>query len=296
MNMLSLQMNIQKELWEYKKIFVWLPTILATIIVLIPTFNYLLGDGFPINWQYQLDRISQQQDNALFSEIIFALMTAIFIPFLIVAFIVQLYYFTACLFDEKRDLSIVFWRSLPVPDSLTIGVKLLVGAIILPAIFMLAATVVLLIFALVAFIACIVLSVSQNIDLWGIWFSGDWVINLLSCWGTLLPLSLWLLPVYAWLMLMSMFAHKAPFLWATLPIAIILIIEAIIVEYFNLNVAYFATMLVDYFDFANAISTEYSSASSAPIKAIFSKINIGTLVLSACFIYATYWLRVNRNQ
>lgn len=295
MNMQSFQMNIQKELWEYKKIFVWLPIILASLMVLIPLFNYLLGDGMPINWQYQINRISQQQDNVLFSQIVFGFISVLFAPFIIVAFIVQLYYFTACLFDERRDLSIVFWRSLPVPDSQAIAVKLLVGAIILPAIFMLAATVVLLLFIFVALIACIVLSTSQNIDIWGIWFSGNWISNFLITWSSLIPLSVWLMPVFTWLMLASIFAKKAPFLWAILPIAILVIVEAIVVEYFNLSSPYLAIMLINYFDFANAVAGEYTSISVAPINAIMSKINMGTIVLSAGFIYAAYWLRVNRS-
>ncbi|MDO6428771.1 ABC transporter permease [Thalassotalea sp. 1_MG-2023] len=296
MNMHSLQMNIQKELWEYKRIFVWLPVILASLIVLIPVLNYLLGDGLPINWQQQLNRISQQQDNMLFSQIVFGFISALFAPFMIVAFIVQLYYFTACFFDERRDLSIVFWRSLPVPDSQTVGVKLLVGAIILPAIFMLAATMVLLLFVLVALIACTVLSVSQNIDIWGIWLSGEWISNFLITWSSLLPLSLWLLPVYAWLMLASIYAKKAPFLLAILPVTILVIVEAIIVEYFNLASPYFTVMLVNYFDFSNAITGQYTSISAMPINAIMSKVTVGTFVLGGSFIYATYWLRVNRGQ
>ncbi|MDG1752614.1 MAG: hypothetical protein P8I03_13285, partial [Thalassotalea sp.] len=158
MNTLQLTTSIKRELWEYKKIFQWIPISLAVLLVCSPFIGYLLSDLSSGQWLIRFERISELSNTEHFSQIVFGFISVLFVPFVIISGIVQLYYFIACLFDERRDLSILFWRSLPVSDAMNIGVKLLVGALVLPGIFLLAATATLFAFLIIIFIGCIILS------------------------------------------------------------------------------------------------------------------------------------------
>ena len=247
MNTLQLTTSVKRELWEYKKIFMWIPLTLAILFIVTPLLSYLLNNTSHINWVGQFKAISEFPNPEEFSQIVFGFISVLFVPFVIISGIVQLYYFIACLFDERRDLSILFWRSLPVSDAMNVGVKLLVGSLILPIIFLLAATATLLFFLIIIFIGCIILSVGYDVSLWALWAESDFIVHLLTSWSSILPYTLWMFPVYAWLMLVSIFANKAPFLWAVLPVIVILLVESFFVHYFNLDSRFFAGMLLDYF-------------------------------------------------
>ncbi|RHW74729.1 hypothetical protein [Colwellia sp. RSH04] len=310
MNTLQLTTSIKKEIWEYKRIFIWLPAIIASIIILAPLIGFLLIDGnlttFFLNnnpnatWLGFWQEIAKVQHDKMFNVIAFSFSSMLFIPFLLIATLVQLYYFIACLFDERRDLSILFWRSLPVSDSLTIGVKLLVGALILPGLFLLAATLTLGLFLILAFFLCTILALGFDISLWGLWSSSNIFSHMMTSWLNLLPYTLWMLPLYAWLMLVSMFSSKAPFLWAIIPVVVVLLVEAFIVHYFNLDSQILLGAITDYFAISENNVNHYlhdqQSISLVPMKVISSKISVFGIALAAAFIYATYWLRANRSH
>lgn len=299
MNIQMIKANIQKEVWEYKKVFFYVPAVIAAIMVFAPIISYIFSEPFIFQKTYQLENIAQAQYDERFTNIAFGFMAILFAPFLTVAFAVQLYYFTACLFDERRDNSVLFWRSLPVSDVQSISVKMLVGAVILPGVFMLAATATFIIYMVFAAIGCVVLNTGQDINLWGAFLSGGWLSNLLSIWITLFLFAIWIFPVYAWFMLASMFAKKAPFLWAVLPLVLIMVIEGILVYHFQVMPPLFSEILREYFD-TSASSRVFHSDSvnfgQATIKMHLDKVSIGGVIVGGIFMYAAHWLRVNRSH
>ena len=295
----SFKANIQKEIWEYKKIFIWLPIAVAGLVVLAPLMNFIFNDEMSFHGLYQVERLAEVQHSPEFANLVFGLMSAIFAPFIVVAIVVQFYYFVACLFDERRDLSVLFWRSLPVSDAHSIGIKLVVGALVLPGLFFLAATATIGLFMLLAFLSCLVFSVGYDISLWGLWISGGWIGNLLSLWLSLIPYALWLFPIYAWLMLASVYAKKAPFLWAVLPVVAIIVIENIIGHYVGLSEPLFSNMLQQYLHVSvnpEQFRIDEAHFGWATVKVISAQISLVGLVVGAAFIYATYWLRLHRSH
>lgn len=299
MNILQLTTSIKKEIWEYQRIFLWLPVIIAAFIIMTPILAHLLSDNpqlFNTEFMRELAKIEGSENTA---KVSYGFIAALFVPFMLVANLVQIHYFVACLFDERRDLSILFWRSLPVSDAMNVGVKLLVGAIILPAVFLLAATLTLVVFLILAFVYSTVLSLGFDISLWSLWGSANIVSYVFSMWLNLLPYTLWLLPLYAWLMLVSMFSTKAPLLWAILPIIAVLLVESFIVHYFHLNSGFIGPFLMDYFSFHKQADSIYmdsgNTLSSVPFSVLSEKISFVGLLIAGVFIYATYWLRTNRS-
>jgi ABC-2 type transport system permease protein len=226
---------------------------------------------------------------------------SLFVPFIAIALIIQLYYFTVCLFDERRDMSVMFWRSLPVSDAVTILTKLITGALVIPAVFFGAATATLLFILTLCLLACIILSVGYDVSLWAMWIQTDFLSGIALIWLHLIPFAIWMLPLFTWLMLASMFAKKAPFLWAILPIAVILLVEGFVVNYFHLSQPFIGSLLLDYF----SISKEFvesvqggpdSFVRTVPLQALVSKLEISSIVTGMALLYGTYWLRVNKGE
>jgi ABC-2 type transport system permease protein len=299
--------SIRKELWEFNGMLKWVPITLAGVFIFIPLLGVLLNG---INMQVllqelaeisqELGRLTQMQQTDRLGEIFFVSAIALFSPFIAIGFIVQVYYFVTCLFDERRDQSVMFWRSLPVSDEMTIASKLLTGAIVIPVIFFGAATLLLLLMLVLGVAASAILSIGYDISLWGWFASADIVSGIGYIWLSLIPIAIWLLPLYSWLMLASIYANKAPFLWAVLPIVALLVIEAIVVHYLHLSQPFFGHFLMDYFsitpdNLAEASIDQEKSRSSALLMLI-SQIDYRTVLVSVGLLLTTYWFRVNKQE
>jgi ABC-2 type transport system permease protein len=301
MNLSLLTMSVKKELWEFNKLLFWVPIIIIAMMVAAPLLQLMIIEDY--QWNGIIDGLTRLQNQEVTQELArvsFAAISGLFMPFMMVALLIQLYYFLVCLFDERRDMSIYFWRSMPVSDATAISTKLLTGALVIPGIFMLAATVTLVLALVLAFIGCIALSVGYDISIWHVWGSLELFTNVSLVWLSLIPFVLWLFPLFAWLMLMSMFANKAPFLWALLPIIILVLVEAFVVHYFDLNSSFFIQILTDYFGInEDTLQNNFDHEANMrlmPIKVLMSKISVVAIAVGAGLMYLTYWLRVNRSH
>ena len=304
MNTKILTTSIKKELWEFSNILKWVPIVIAILVIVMPLAIFMQSnESFSDLFQF-LTTLPEQFFSAehapMLPKLFFVMALSLFAPFLVVALIIQLYYFTVCLFDERRDLSIMFWRSLPVSDVTSIIAKLITGTLAIPAIFLGAATATLCLILLLAFFACIVLSVGYDVSLWALWIDADILSGVSLIWLHIIPFAIWMLPLFTWLMLASMFANKAPFLWAILPVAVILLVEGFVVNYFHLSGFYISSLLLDYFSlssqFVESIQGQDNFARTVPLQALIAKLNIGSVLVGISLLYGTYWLRQNKAE
>jgi ABC-2 type transport system permease protein len=300
MNTLQITTSFKKEIWEYEKTLLWVPAIVAAMMLAIPAIQFMLLEDYQYTRIFdQLAELQDIQSHKYLDQGLQALVLGLFMPFVLIALVLQVQYFISCLFDERRDLSAYFWRSMPVSDAQSVIVKLLHGALVIPAIFMLAATATLVFILILAFIACIVLSVGYDIALWGLWGSADILTTVAAQWINIIPYAIWMFPVFAWLMLASMFANKVPFLWATLPVVIIILVEAFVVQHFSLSHSVISQTLRDYFNFVIRFEPgdirDIQSVGFYMTKKLFSKVEFGASLLGCGFVYLAYLLRAKRN-
>ncbi|MFT2089734.1 hypothetical protein [Paraglaciecola sp. 2405UD69-4] len=301
MNPAQVVMGFRKELWEFKRTLFWVPVVIALFMIAGPLLKLLLLESQQTQMLLQglsnNDNLSGIQG---FARLFLSAIMGVFAPFILIGLILQLYYFTTCLFDERRDQSIYFWRSLPVSDAQSILIKLLTGALVVPAVFMLAATAVVLVYLFLAFIGSGILDIRYDISLWGLWGSADIVSSLASIWLNLLFYALWMFPLFSWLMLASMFANKAPFLWAVLPVAMLLVLETYIMDYANIESRFLREALWDYFALAKQLipdsMQDINSSKEVLLAALWSKISIVGTLLGVGFISLVYWLRISRSH
>ncbi len=126
-------------------------------------------------------------------------------------FIIGVFYCLDALHSERRDRSILFWKSLPVSDLTTVLSKATIPFVVLP----------LVIFGAVVLRAIHHVAMDQRVLLPSGLAATTWTFSTFSRIGVLLygliVLALWHAPIYGWALLVSGWARRATFLWAVLP-------------------------------------------------------------------------------
>jgi len=273
----------KKECWEYHTSFFTLPLALAVILLMVPLLALLSSASFDIFIFNDLHNTTQLELADNIHQVIPYAVLSIFALF---SFLVQIFYFTNCLFEEKRDLSVMFWRSLPVSDLQTILVKLVTGALLIPYIFILAAA---LLYACLMLLTTSVLWFGYQLSISELVFSVPTLKTFTISSMLVFNSALWLLPLYAWLMLASACAKKAPFLQAVIPVMLIILLESILVSWFNWPNDYIYQTLHHYF-FTSSLAT----FNNLGLNALTFHANITHLyglIIAGILLYLCYMMR-----
>jgi ABC-2 type transport system permease protein len=213
---------VRRELWEHGSLF-WAPLAMALMIIVVSLVSGMvkgsvdidLGEDRPLPELFG----DAEKQRGIFSLV----MAGLVLPQLLVAFVVVFFYLLDCLFTERRDRSILFWKSLPVSDAKTVLSKLFVALVAVP----LWSWVLSLVVGLVVFgVLAAQVSGTPAAGL-GTWHGGTWLTVQAAMLGKMAIAALWYLPVAGWLLLVSVLAKRAPFLWATLPFLVLSLAERI---------------------------------------------------------------------
>jgi ABC-2 type transport system permease protein len=139
-------------------------------------------------------------------------------------FIVGIFYCLDALYGERRDRSILFWKSLPVSDLTAVLSKFTIPLIILPLLSFAIAVVTQFVMMLLS--SAVVLGSGQSVGTLGARMS-FFHMTLMLLYHILTVHGLWYAPLYGWLLLVSAWAPRAPFIWAFLPPFVIWGVEKI---------------------------------------------------------------------
>ena len=205
---------VRRELWEHRGL-IWAPLAMALTIIVLS----LLGAAQDIT----LPGVVVVRDADEQRDFLSTLMIGLLVPQLLAGLVVVFFYLLDGLFTERRDRSILFWKSLPVSDTKTVLSKLFVALVAMPLwIWALSLLVGLVVFGVLA------AKVSNTpAAALGTWHGEDWLVLQATLLGKLAVKALWYLPVAGWLLLVSALAKRAPFLWATLPFLVLSLAERI---------------------------------------------------------------------
>ncbi len=211
---------MQREFWENKGAFRTTPLVIGGIYVLgalMMIFTTAHIDNELYTFKESV-RFAAQQPEELRSQVLYQGLLASSVFFTIVMWFVVFFYLLGALYDDRKDRSILFWKSLPASDTLTLVSKLLMAMVVAPAAFLAALIVTHLVIAIIA--SLMILAVDQNP--WTLFLSVSQPIKAWSLIGlTYLAQSIWALPLFGWLLLVSSFAPRLPLLFAVLPPLII---------------------------------------------------------------------------
>jgi ABC-2 type transport system permease protein len=218
--------SVRRELWESRSIYI--APLAAAAVFLVGFLISTIHLPQKMRALSKLDPEHQRQAIAMPYDMAAGLI-------MLTAMIVAVFYCLDALHGERRDRSILFWKSLPVSDLTTVLSKASIPFVILP----------LLTFAITVVTQWIMLLLSTGV----LWASG---LNVATLWSqlsffqmSLLLLyhlltvhAIWHAPIYSWLLLVSGWARRAAILWATLPLLAIGAVEKI-----AFNTSHFAAML-----------------------------------------------------
>ncbi|MGH8186994.1 MAG: ABC transporter permease, partial [Steroidobacteraceae bacterium] len=136
--------------------------------------------------------------------------------------VTAMFYLLDALQGERRDRSVLFWKSLPVSDTTAVLTKLFTAMVVAPAIAFAAAIATQLVVIVLSSIG-LLFAGANPAPLWTnlpIFFEVTVVVSY-----ALIVISLWFAPIYGWLLLVSSWAKRSTFLWAVLPPVAIIVFE-----------------------------------------------------------------------
>src|SRR5450631_579116 len=200
--------SVRRELWEYRSIYV-VPLAVAAVML----FGFLIvGVGRAMSLTDPAQRAAVLAEPNDFAALLIMGTT----------FVVGIFYCLDALHGERRDRSILFWKSLPVSDLTTVLSKASIPLVVLPlfTFAIIVATQLIMLLLGSAVLRGSGLSVTPHMSFFQM--SGDLLYHLVTVHA------LWYAPIYCWLLLVSGWARRAAFLWAALPIFAIGIIEKIV--------------------------------------------------------------------
>lgn len=218
--------SVRRELWEHRYLYV-VPLVVAGVF-LIGFVISMIHLPSQMRGLAEIDPAQRWDAIAMPYNTVAGVMMATLI-------LMSVFYCAEALHGERRDRSILFWKSFPVSDLRTVLAKAIVPLVILPVIA----------FAITVATQIVMLLLSSVVLLGsGVSVAPLWTqLSIAQMWGLLLyhlltAHALWPFPIYCWLLLMSGWARRAVLLWAALPVLIIGGIEKL-----AFNTAYFAGMV-----------------------------------------------------
>ena len=215
---------VHREYWENKGAFRTTPLVIGGIYIVFLLMSIFTTAHFD-NELYtfrEAVRLLAEQPVEFRATHIHEVMLGSSLFFTVVLAFVVFFYLLGALYDDRKDRSILFWKSLPASDTQTIASKLLAAMVLAPVIFWSVLVVTKIVMAVIA--SLIILSVGENP--WTLFLS---IVNPLHAWFILLvsylAASIWFLPIYGWLLLVSAFAPRIPLLFAVLPPVVFAILQ-----------------------------------------------------------------------
>ena len=221
----ALYWSVRRELWENHSIYI-APLVAAVVFL----FGFVISmvairrhiDALPLDPAQPHELLTTRY------ELSAALIMG-------TALIVGIFYSLDALYGERRDRSILFWKSLPVSDLTAVLSKLCVPLVILP---LLSFAITLATQFIMLLLSSIIL-LGSSVNIATLWTEASFLhVSVVLLYHLLTVHGLWYAPVYGWLLLVSAWARRAPFLWAFLPPFVICGVEKI-----TFNTTHFLAML-----------------------------------------------------
>ncbi|MBC7982335.1 MAG: hypothetical protein H7Y02_00620 [Candidatus Obscuribacterales bacterium] len=284
---------IRRELWEHRALYI-APLIFGAVVI--------LGVLYAAVFHGTIEGINMQLDGSITESLPggrrYVVYLAFAIPFALITAVVASYYALDALYAERRDRSVLFWKALPISDLETIMSKLAVAALVAPAI----AVVVALATLLVVFIVASVVLAANGHEFVSLWKDVPVLQNFLLLIYITIVLALWHLPLLAWLLLASSWARRAAFLWASIPIGVLVLLEnrTLGTNYISEQIL---IRIAGAVPLATNLAEDFTRESSLPLEgrtfvdiiepgAFLSSLQLWVgLLMAAVFIAAAVWVR-----
>lgn len=292
---------IRKEVQEHKLAFIYAPFIVALVLCAVIISVYLgLTDIQTTNFSFSTDVYDEKYKEGMLlaspeakTAVIRAGLVVLGLPILLTVGFGLLAYSLSTFADERKDRSLIFWRSLPVSDLTTVMSKLVFIVVVIPLLVLPN----LILLQLVASLSVSIYFVSNDIVpfgyVWTSYFISDWFRIIFSLWAQ----ALWSLPIFLWLMLSGTY-FKKPVIGAVVPLVALVVLEGIIFK--ANNVQEFIENRLGFWSRADSFPIQYEEARVVDITDVYLMITtqafwIG-MIASAVLVAGIVFTRSTNND
>ncbi len=218
------QWLVRRELWEARS--AWVAPLAVGGLWVASVLIGALNGSISINGlsPEHLDRLHEKLTPANLDGIASLALSFIGTTFLVLVAATQFFYAIDALYGERRDRSVLFWKSMPVSDRETVLSKLVFATLVMPVVAALAAVATqVLVFAILSPRVAAIDGVLPHL-----WNPSVWGGSLLLTLYALLVFALWNLPLIGWYLLVSAWVPRSPLMFATLPPLGVMLAEKIV--------------------------------------------------------------------
>ena len=215
---------LRREYWEHKGGFLWAPLIAGGISLALAVMAAIVGlvmlNRAAASGDIQINGIdlgmltremSPSDAQQLAMGLDWSLIMSSAWPFIVLTFVV-FFYCLGALYDDRKDRSVLFWKSLPISDAQTVLSKVVSAVVVAPVLAVLAAVATMFGFLILMSVMVMVFGGNPFTLLWAQSHPLRIAFGLLA-WVPVY--AAWALPTVGWLLLCSAWARSKPFLWAT---------------------------------------------------------------------------------
>jgi ABC-2 type transport system permease protein len=200
--------SVRRELWEYRSIY--LAPLAVACVAVVGFLIATIGRGLATQDLAQRQAVLEEPTTFAAGMVMLA------------SVVIAVFYCLDTLHGERRDRSILFWKSLPVSDLTTVLAKATVAVVIIPLITFVVSFAMQFLMALLSTVAMLGSGMSVG-TLW----AHFWEMSVMLLYHLAAIHGLSMAPIYAWMLLVSVWARRATLLWAFLPFLVISIGEKI---------------------------------------------------------------------
>lgn len=299
---------LRRELWEYKNSVLWTPIAIAIALILLIVIGMMVGSiglhGADI--KNFMDAIAQENDpnfnlgiDTTTPEFFHAAISfGTFMIMIIIAGIVSLVYFLGTLHQDRKDRSILFWKSLPISETENVLLKLVFGSLAIQLIAVMVSIPVRLVMSIVA---SYLYSHSGSVDysFWSALSDMDLISDTLYLVAIVIISAVVYLPLTTWLMFSSAVTKRAPILVAIFVPFIVVVGENIIFRTSYIG-DFLESLAPNYYSSENFQNSGLLFTFQGLSNLISNTMSVPQLIrivlVSAALLWATIWLRNNRYE
>ena len=205
MKHLNFHWLVTREVWEHRGGFLWTPIAISVVFLVLLMVTGIWGS------LEAGDIITQHAPAQKLSELMSMGYVTSALPLLVALPFVMVSYALGALYDERKNKSILFWKSLPISDTRVVMSKLATVLIALPTIFMVVA----IVHSIAALTVITLSAAAAGISLWSVWGQIDTYLQL----GRIVMIAAWMalasFPVACYLLAVGSWSNK-PFLMAAI--------------------------------------------------------------------------------
>jgi len=315
----KIQTQFKREFWENKVGALWVPAGISAIAILAVVIGLIFGGlhvgaevGGAVDMRgqqgasndvqiidFSTGEIRAQSENTLdwvmrgaeVENVMLGVLLAIVITSQFLALAIGSMYLLTALYSDRKDRSILFWKSLPISETQVVLVKLLFGALIIPVICLLVSLFVQLVYAAVV---AYFFGMSQHYTFWSVFLDTPFLeVFWRSLFYLVVAAFIWL-PVSSWLLFSSAIARRSPLFFAIFVPVAIWVMESLIFgsRHFADSLEFLLNLSdVDFDNYGDAWHQWLMSVLSISVTQAITIIGV-----SAALLIGSIWLRNNRYE